>query len=190
METDAPLLSPAQAIRSIWWVVLLRGFALLGIGLYALLSPGITLLAWAFVLGLFLLADGVLGIVAGIGGWTESRGWTIARGVLSLLVGGFAVGHPALFGVLAGLTVIVALAGWAFVGGILEIVVAIRERKAIEGEGWMILNGVFSVLFGLVLVLAPLLSLSIFIRVSGVFAILFGIVACWMAFRIRKLGKA
>lgn len=185
---DKTLPTLADAIAANWWIVLVRGLFLLLLGLYALFSPGLTLLAWAFVVGCFLVADGILAIVAGIAGWTDSRGWAIARGVLAILVGIFAIGHPALFGAMAGLTVIFILAGWALVGGILEIVVAIRERKAIEGEGWMILNGVFSVLFGLVLVMAPLFSLGLFIRISGFFVILFGIIAISTSLRIRKLG--
>jgi len=176
-----------QAVASNWWILLLRGILLVILGLYALFNPGLSLLAWALVVGCFLIADGILAIVAGIAGWAESRGWSIARGVLALLIGAFAVWHPGVFGTLAGLTVIFVLAAWSIAGGILEIIVAIRERKEIKGEGWMILNGVFSILFGVVLVLAPMLSLSLFIRLCGVFAIVFGFVCVFTAFKLRKL---
>lgn len=185
MDSPAPPL--LQAVAANWWILLLRGILLVVLGLYALLNPGISLLAWAFVVGCFLVADGILAIVAGIAGWTESRGWAIARGAIALLAGGFAVAHPAVFGAIAGLTVIFVLAAWAIIGGVLEIVVAIRERKAIEGEGWMILNGVFSILFGVVLVMAPLISLALFIRVCGAFAIVFGLVAVFTSLKLRKL---
>jgi len=72
---------------------------------------------------------------------------------------------------------------------VMEIIVAIRERKEIRGEGWIILSGVFSILFGIVLVMAPLLSLALFIRVCGVFAILFGIMCIYSAFKLRSVKK-
>lgn len=176
-----------QALASNWWILLLRGLLLGALGCYALFKPGQTLLAWALILGCFMIADGVLAFFAGIAGWTNSRIWSILRGILGILVGVFVVGHPAVFGAIAGITVIFVLAGASIVSGVLEIITAIRERKAIEGEGWMILNGVFSILFGVVLILAPLLSLALFIRFCGVFAIIFGIVAVFTSFKLRGL---
>ncbi|QDS89173.1 hypothetical protein EC9_33700 [Rosistilla ulvae] len=184
MENDNPILN---MIGSNWWVLLLRGLLLIVLGLYALFSPGLTLLAWAFMIGCFLIADGVLAVVAGLAGWTESRGWTIFRGVVAIAAGVFAAGHPALIGAVAAMTVVLLIAAGSILSGILEIIVAIRERKAIEGEGWMILDGVFSILFGVVLALAPLFSASVLIRISGGFAILFGLVAIYCAFQFRKL---
>lgn len=165
----------------------MRGLLLVVLGLYALINPGLTLLAWAFMIGCFLIADGLLAIWAGIAGWTESRGWTILRGVLALVAGAFAAGHPALFGAVAAITVVLLIAAWSIIGGILEIIVAIRVRRAIQGEGWMILDGIFSILFGIVLASAPLMSSSLLIRVSGAFAILFGCVIILSSFMLRKL---
>ncbi|QDT02407.1 acid-resistance membrane protein [Rubripirellula lacrimiformis] len=182
--SDTPILN---VIAANWWALLLRGILLIIIGLYALLNPGLTLLTWAFVVGCFLIADGILAILAGVAGWTQSRTWTILRGVLAIIAGAFAAGHPALFGAIAAMTVVLVIAGLSVVSGVLEIIVAIRERKAIEGEGWMILDGVFSVLFGVALALVPLLSASLLIRISGGFAILFGVVAIYCSIRIRSL---
>ena len=179
-----------RAISTKWWLLLLRGIALVILGFYALFTPGMTLLLWAMVFGCFLIFDGLLAIVAGIAGWIGSRGWTIVRGLLALVAGGFAIAHPALFGTIAGLTVIFVIAGFSIASGIMEIVVAIRERKVIEGEGWMILNGVFAILFGVVLLMAPMISLSVFIRFCGGFAILFGIIAVFVSFKLRKLKGA
>lgn len=189
MDTNPLARSAIHAISSKWWVLLLRGLLLIGLGFYALFHPGISLLAWALTVGFFLIVDGVLSIIAGIAGWVESRGWMIFRGLLTLLVGAFAIWHPALFGTFAGLTVIFILAIWSIASGVMEIIVAIRERKEIRGEGWIILSGVFSILFGIVLVMAPLLSLALFIRVSGVFAILFGIMCIYSAFKLRSVKK-
>ncbi|MEM9235737.1 MAG: DUF308 domain-containing protein [Verrucomicrobiota bacterium] len=185
MPTESsPLL---QTIASNWWILLIRGLLLAALGGYALFKPGQTLLAWAFVIGCFLIADGVLAIIAGIAGWAQSRAWAILRGILSVVAGVFVVGHPFAFGAIAGLTIILVLAGTSIVTGVLEIITAIKERKAIEGEGWMILNGVFGILFGIVLVLAPMLSLALFIRVCGAFLIVFGIVLVLSSFKLRKL---
>lgn len=177
-----------QAISATWWLLLFRGVLLIALGGYALLTPSMSLIAWCFVIGAFLVLDGVLAIIAGFAGWTDSRVWTIIRGIIAILVGAFAMGHPGVFGVIAGVTIVTIIAVVAIVMGILEIYVAIRERKAIEGEGWMILSGLFSVLFGVVLLLMPLISLKLLIMVSGIYAIVFGCIEIYMAFQLRRLG--
>lgn len=44
---------------------------------------------------------------------------------------------------------------WAISTGLLEIVAAIRLRREIEGEFWLILSGVVSIAFGVFLVARP-----------------------------------
>ena len=77
----------------------------------------------------------------------------------------------------------------AIAGGVLEIIVAIRERKEIEGEGWLILGGLLSIVFGGILLMAPFTSSLILISILGVFAICFGVALIVNSFRVRKLGK-
>ncbi len=178
-----------QAISATWWLLLFRGILLIALGGYALLNPRLTLEVYCFVIGAFLLFDGVLAIIAGFAGWTDSRVWTIIRGMIAILIGAFAMWHPGLFGEIAGVTVVTIIALVSIAMGILEIYVAIRERKAIEGEGWMMLSGLFSVLFGVVLLLMPLISLKLLIMVSGIYAIVFGCIEIFMAFQLRRLGK-
>ena len=72
----------ADALSCVWWIVLFRGILLIGLGAYALFQPAMTLVAFTQVIGIFVIADGVTAIIAGLFGWTDSRGWTIARGVL------------------------------------------------------------------------------------------------------------
>lgn len=190
--SDSPVQDPrAQilgAISRLWWLVLLRGGLAVGLGIYALVRPGMTLVAFTQVLGAFVLVDGVFALVAGVLGWTESRMWTIARGVLGILVGVFVFAHSVVVGAITAAVIVVVIGLQTIASGVLEIFVAIRARKEIEGEGWLILGGVLAVVFGGILVVAPLLSSLVFIRILGVFAILFGITLITTAFRMRKLA--
>lgn len=179
-----------QRIASKWWVLLLRAVLLIALGLYALLQPGVTLVAYALVLGVFVLVDGVFSLVAAVSSWAETRAWTVARALLSILVGAVIVWNPALFGIVAAVVMVTVLAFMAIFSGVMEIIVAIRERKQIEGEGWMIFSGVVSILFGIVLLLAPFIAAALFIQVSGVIAIVLGGVGVYLALRMRRLKAA
>ena len=99
------------------------------------------------------------------------------------------LGHSAF---VAGVTATVALYVIAFgviASGVLEIVAAIRDRKEIEGEGWLLLSGGLAVLFGVLLLISPIAFGLFIVRVLGAYAILYGISLIALAFRVRSFGK-
>ena len=176
-----------QAISSLWWLVLLRGILAILFGISALFQPGMSLVVFTQVLGVFVLVDGVFAVMAGVMGWTDSRMWTIARGVLGILAGLFVFSHSIIVGAIAAITIVIVTGIQTIASGILEIYVAIKARKEIEGEGWLIFGGVLAIIFGLILVSAPLMSSLVFIRVLGAFAVLFGASVITTAIRMRKM---
>lgn len=179
-----------QVISELWLLVLLRGILLVILGGYALAQPGLTLVALIKVIAIFAILDGAIAIAAGIMGTTESRGWTILRGVLAILAGAFVLGHPLVVAGF-GMTVVVLIIAFQTIAcGVFEIMVAIRERKQLEGEGWLILSGILALIFGAMLLAAPFVSGLIMISILGAFTILFGVILIVNSFRMRKLGRA
>ena len=179
----------AEAIGSLWWLPLVRGLLLICVGAYALFRPEMTAAALAQVIGVFLVLDGILGLIAGISGAVPSRGWTILRGVIAILVGIFVFANPT---IVAGVTaqILLYVVGFSFIlTGLLEVFAAIRDRKEIEGEGWIILGGILAILFGILLLAAPLTFGRILLQILGAYAIIYGICLIVMAFRIRGVGK-
>lgn len=176
-------------LAGLWWLPLLRGIMLIILGAYALFRPGMTTATFVQVFGFFLAFDGVLAIIAGIMGHVPSRGWTILRGVLGLIVGIGIVGNPIFVAGVAAITFVYLLGFFSIVAGVMEIIAAIMDRKEIEGEGWMILGGVISVIFGICLIAAPLTFAGMLVMIIGVFAIIGGIASIVFAFRLRGLGK-
>ena len=186
---ESPRERVAEAIGSLWWLPLLRGILLLGLGGYALFRPGMTIGTLAQVVGIFVIADGILAILAGIFGEVPSRLWVILRGVLEILVGLFVVANPLLISGITATALLYVLALTAILSGVLEIVAAILDRKEIEGEGWLILGGALTVLFGLCVLMAPLSFGLFMVRVLGGFAAFSGVALIVFAFRLRGLGK-
>ena len=70
-----------------FWPTLLGGALALVVGAAFLRRPGLGAAALTLLLGTALLIGGVTRIVAGIGERHESRGWIIANGVITLLLG-------------------------------------------------------------------------------------------------------
>ncbi|HCG1540150.1 TPA: DUF308 domain-containing protein, partial [Pseudomonas aeruginosa] len=77
-------------------------------------------------------------------------------------------------------------AGWALAMGIFQIVAAIRLRKSIQNEWWMILSGAISVLFGVLMIANPGAGALAVVWVIGAYAVFFGVLLVMLALRLRK----
>ncbi len=179
----------AEAIGSLWWLPLLRGILLLILGGYALFRPEMPIGALAQIIGFFVMVDGILAILAGILGKVPSRLWVIVRGTLATLAGLFVIANPLLVSGITATVLLYILAFTAILVGLIEIAAAIDDRKEIEGGGWLVFGGALSVLFGVLVLMAPLSFGLLVVRVLGGYAIFSGVSLIAFAFRVRGLGK-
>jgi uncharacterized membrane protein HdeD (DUF308 family) len=172
-----------HALARYWWLFLLRGIAAIIFGVLAFVWPGITLVTLVLFWGAFVMVDGVLALANAImGGNMGSRWWLALIGVLGLIVGLLTFAAP-------GVTALVLLwfiATWAIVLGVFQIIGAIRLRKEIDNEWTLVLGGVVSVLFGLILLVRPGAGAVALIWVIGAYAIVFGVLLVAFAFRLKK----
>ena len=79
------------------------------------------------------------------------------------------------------------IALWAVVSGVLQVALAIRLRKEIEGELFLILAGVLSIVFGIILIARPANGALAVVWIIGMFAILYGITMTILSVRLRSL---
>jgi uncharacterized membrane protein HdeD (DUF308 family) len=166
-----------------WWLILLRGIAAIIFGVLAFIWPGITLLTMALFWGAFMLIDGILALGHAImGGNVGSRWWLALVGVAGIAAGAVTFASPGV----AIVVLLLFIASWAIVLGVLEIIGAIRLRKEIDNEWTLILSGVLSILFGAVLVIAPAVGILALVWVIGAYAILFGVLLVMLAFKLKK----
>jgi len=189
-QDDSTLAFPVVGLHALarnWWLLLLRGIAAILFGLLAFAWPGITLLSLVILYGFYALLDGLFAILAAIkGGNVESRWWLILIGIL-----GVAAGLLTFFWTgITALVLIMFIGAWALIHGIFEIVGAIKIRKEIDNEWWLILSGALSVLFGLMVLIMPGAGALALIWVIGAYAIVFGGLLVGFAFRIKKHSHA
>ena len=91
---------------------------------------------------------------------------------------------------ITALSLLILIASWAIVTGIFEIIAAIRLRKIITNEWLLILAGIASVLFGVILLIQPGAGALVLIWWIGAYAIAFGILLMMLAFRMRQWGNS
>jgi uncharacterized membrane protein HdeD (DUF308 family) len=176
-----------HALARNWWLLLLRGICAVIFGVLTFVWPGVTLVTLVLLYGAYALVDGVFALAAAVMGGAPAPRWWLA--VVGLL--GIAAGLVTLF--MPGMTALVLLyfiAFWAIAIGIMQIVGAIRLRKEIENEWWLVAAGALSVLFGLLLVVQPGAGALALIFTIGVWAIVYGVVLIAFALRLRKHSQA
>lgn len=168
-----------------WWVALVRGVLAILFGLLALAWPALTFATLVLLFGAWALVSGVTLLVGAFGGREHGPDWwmMLVQGGLGVAVGIMTFFEPGLTEV----ALLLYIAVWAMATGVIEIVTAVRLRHEIEGEGWMILNGLISVLFAFVLMASPGSGAMALITVIGIFALFVGVLLVGAAFRLRGL---
>ena len=178
----------AAVLARNWWVLALRGAAAIFFGLLVPFYPLMSLAVLVLFFGAYVLVDGIFAIIAGATAPKGYRrwGWLIAGGVLGVLIGigTFFLPMASAF----GLTIVLAL--WAFLVGLAQIVSAIRLRKEIEGEFWLILGGGLLILFGVFALLSPLAGALAITYGIGFFAFVYGLAMLIVAVRLRSWKRA
>lgn len=165
-----------------WWTLVLRGVAAVLFGIGAFIWPDITFTVLVFLFGAYVLWDGIFALIGAFRTPGERR-WILAlEGVVGVLAGLVTFLWPGA----ATLALLTIIAAWAIVTGILEIISAIRLRAEIEGEWFLMLSGLLSVLFGITLAIWPVAGLMAITWMIGSYAIIFGILLIILGFRLRN----
>src|SRR5262245_47349731 len=113
-----------------WWALALRGVAAIVLGLIALIVPAFMLLWLVLLFGAYALIDGIFAIIAGIrAAQRHERWWPFAlEGLANIVVAIITFVMPAA----AAVALLLLVAAWAILTGVLRIAAAIRLRKEIQ----------------------------------------------------------
>jgi uncharacterized membrane protein HdeD (DUF308 family) len=173
-----------QLLARNWWAIELRGLLTFIFGLLALFLPGITLGALILVFGIYALAEGIVLIVMTFNRRDASHWWvTLLQGLTGIGAGIVTFAYPGVTAV----ALLVIIAAWAIVTGVLEIVGAIMIRKEIKGEWLLILSGIVSLVFAYMLLANPAVGALALVSLIGVYAVVFGILLMSLGARVHRL---
>jgi uncharacterized membrane protein HdeD (DUF308 family) len=169
-----------------WWMFLIRGIAGVLFGIAVFLSPGVALTVIIAFVAAYFLVDGFFTTIYAIQHRAQPRWWvTLLEGIIGIVAG---IGALILGPLETGIILLYVIAFWAILTGVTEIILAIQMRKEIENEWWMILSGILSVVFGVLLIFNPILGGLTLLWLVASYAIVFGIFMIIFAFRVRGMG--
>ncbi|EJN57985.1 HdeD family acid-resistance protein [Halogranum rubrum] len=143
-ESDVNLSNTLQAN---WRPLLYAGIILAAIGLVATLAPFVTGISITMLVGALLVIGGLFHFVGAFRGqgWTGFV-WQVLLGVIGVVAGLVVLSNP-IFGLL---TLTLAVIGYLFASGIVEIVMGYRLRGE-KNWFWSVASGVIGILLGAML---------------------------------------
>jgi uncharacterized membrane protein HdeD (DUF308 family) len=172
----------SEVLSDSWWSVGLRGILGILFGLICLLTPGLAVEVFVILFAAYMLVDGVFAIAAGIKAARNGERWglLILEGIVDLAAGLVAVLWPAI--TLVALIWIIAI--WAIISGALMLGAAFTLNLD-HGRWWLALGGIASIIFGILLVVEPLIGAVVLTMWVGAYAIVFGIFLLVLAFQLH-----
>jgi uncharacterized membrane protein HdeD (DUF308 family) len=171
-----------RPLATLWWLLVLFGVVVLGVGVFFVVSPHETLTTFTVIAGILLLLDGVLAIVASIFGRGEGRGLLALVGALSAIAGLVLIKKP-----FDTLLVFVLIFGvWLIVAGVVRFVAAFSEA---EGRTGNIVIALIDVIAGAVILSWPAPSLATLAVIIGIVLIFRGVLFIAAGWQLRRLDR-
>jgi uncharacterized membrane protein HdeD (DUF308 family) len=170
-----------------WWTLALRGVVAVIFGILAFVWPGMTLAALVYLFGIYAVLDGILALITAFSapkGYPRFGG-LIFQGLVSIAAGVLVFVWPGI----SAFVLLILIAAWAIVTGIIEIVTAVELRRVITHEWLLILAGIVSVAFGFLILMQPSTGALALIWWIASFAIVLGILLISLSFRVRRWGR-
>jgi len=174
----------AETLVQNWWLFTLRGVLGIIFGILALIFPGPTILSLVLLFSAYMLVDGIFGIISAVRAIRRKEdrwGLLIFEGLLDIATGVVAFLWPALTVV----AFVWLIAAWAIVSG--GLMTAAGFRLNIEhGRWWLVLGGLLSLAYGVLLIITPLIGAVVFTWWLGAYAVVFGIALVIFSLKLRS----
>ena len=173
------------ALARNWWLIVLRGVLGVVFGLIALIMPVATILALVLLFSAYMLVDGSFSIYAAIRAGRQGESWGLLafQGITSMVAGVLAFLWP----VITVLAFVLLIAAWSIVSGCVMLAAALGTEQA---RWWLALGGAAAMVFGVLMIVAPLAGAVVLTWWLGAYALVFGVALLILAFKLRSHYQA
>ena len=169
--------------KEVWWFLILTGLVAVVFGFVTLLMPALTATTLVFLVALFTVIGGLVGLVNALSNISKDRLWWLSLLVsgVSLGIGIFLLRNPLITASLLVLVVAILI----FAQSLYDLVIASYATKE-EGRWMWIVTGLLGVIAAIALIVYPEKASLAFVWVIGLYALVHGVVNIGYAFQIRK----
>lgn len=178
----------SETLLRCWWLLAVRGAIAMLFGVAAVLWPAITLITLGALFTAFALLAGAAWIFGALQHRKVDQRWWVLLllGMFSGSAGVAAALHPALTIV----ALMLLIGANALLSGVLDIVLALRVRRYMSGEWLLMLSGVASLTFGLVVLMLPSGAGALALAwTTGAYAIFTGTLLLALSLQVRSWSR-
>jgi uncharacterized membrane protein HdeD (DUF308 family) len=169
------------------WMLMLRGAIGILFGVLAIAWPGLTLLVLVTLFAVYALLGGVVSIAGAFRiRRVESKWWLpLLLGIVSIVAGIYALLAPAL----TTLVLVLVMGANAIITGALDIALAVRLRKVLRWQWLLVLGGVVSILFGVLVFARPDAGALALVWMVSLYALITGVLLFAQGLRMRREAR-
>jgi len=151
----------------------LNGFLAIVFGLVALLFPTITLIALAIYFAISILIGGLVLTIGSFRIRDENSGWhlVLLEGIIGMLLGIVILLRPEV----SAAVFVIIIGVWAMLLGLIFLIAWFRKKTAKSEKGFLLITGILSLVFGLLIALDPFEGSRVITVLIGVYAISYGL---------------
>lgn len=156
-----------------WIFTGLNGLLAIAFGLVAILYPAITLIALTIYFSVSILIGGLALTIGSLQIRNKNSSWylILLEGIIGMLLGIFILMRPEV-----SATIFVGIIGiWAILMGFIFLVTWYRRNMLTSGKGFLLITGILSLVFGILITLNPFEGSRIITVLIGAYAITYGL---------------
>jgi uncharacterized membrane protein HdeD (DUF308 family) len=174
-------------MRSTSTSLILRGVLAVIVGIIAIAWPGVTVLALVVLFAVYAFMDaGLQAMRAFSSGTAGPVIGHLLLGLIDLAAGLVALAWPAP----TALVLVLVVGIWAVVGGFFEIAAAFAAGETAGTRALLIVGGLVSIAFGVVLFAHPVVGAVTLALLFGLFSMVYGISQITMGTEVRRARRA
>jgi uncharacterized membrane protein HdeD (DUF308 family) len=173
---------PITEFRWMRWVFVIVGFLCMVAGVIVVADPQNSLATIAVVIGIFLVIDGIVEILASLLSGRDGRALAVLIGAVSIVIGIILIRHP-----IKSVTAVAILVGlWLIVAGAVRLALVFDER---QGRAWRFLVAIVEMIAGIVIVAIPGIGVATLALFIGIALILRGISLSTVGWLMHHMAK-
>lgn len=183
MEND--LINTARQAMRYWWLSLLIGLLSLGLGIWCIFQPVDALLVLTLLFVTSFFVAGILEIVFAISnkdvlnGW----GWTLANGIIDLILGGLLLAIPAS----TPFIMIYFVGFWIMFQSIWGIGMSCDlQRMKVNGWGWFLTLAILGLIFSFIFIMSPGFGGEFIVAFASVAFIFYGVFRIYLGVKLKS----
>lgn len=142
------------------------------------------MLALVFLFGAYALIDGIVSLTGAMRAVASHERWgaLLIEGIAGIAAAALTVLWPGI----TALSLVLVIAAWSIITGVAEVVAAVRLRNYISGEWLLVLGGIASIVFGVLIAAVPVAGALVIALWFGAYALIFGAILVALGFRLRN----